>query len=108
MTKVPEHLPYKPSKGRARGKTAAQKAIAARRVEMPDLFVAVGKGAFGAAKYVRAHFRVRREKYRYLVWRDGSRIREFYLGKLESGALRAGSDRDVAPARRPRRRRARA
>lgn len=49
------------------------------RVEAPKIFVAVGRNEDGP-KYSQAHLR-NRGGYLYLSWRDGDRVREFYLGK---------------------------
>lgn len=52
-----------------------------RRVkpEAPEIFVRVGDGY--KTTYAHASIRVKSGQYLYLVWRDGGRIRNFYLGK---------------------------
>jgi len=57
-------------------------AIATRRrvkVETPEIFVRVREG--WRSSYARASIRIKAGRYLYLVWRDGGRIRNFYLGK---------------------------
>jgi hypothetical protein len=47
--------------------------------EVPEIYVKTVDGTrFG---YARAHIRVKSDQYNYLVWRDGERILNFYLGK---------------------------
>jgi hypothetical protein len=45
----------------------------------PEIYVH-GEGAFGTVEFRRAHLRNKRG-YVYLCWRDGDRVRNFYLGK---------------------------
>lgn len=49
------------------------------KTEKPAIFVRVGDGWRGS--YARASIRVKAGQYHYLVWRDGTRIRNLYLGK---------------------------
>lgn len=48
-------------------------------------------GSFQSAEYAKAHIRIRRGCYRFLVWRDGDKIREFYLGRLAKPSPTEGS-----------------
>ncbi len=50
-----------------------------RGVIPPEILVQVGKGPYGGRLLAKAHIRLRRRKYRYLAWRDGSKKCEFYL-----------------------------
>jgi hypothetical protein len=49
------------------------------KVEAPEIFVRTGEGY--RASYAHASLRIKSGKYVYLVWRDGGRIRNFYLGR---------------------------
>ena len=51
-------------------------------VEAPEIFVKRPGEHYGYRRYSPAKIRVRKGCYRYLVWRDGERKREFYLGKI--------------------------
>lgn len=55
-------------------------AIVERKVKAdpPEIFVKVTDGY--RTDYARAGIRVKGGKYQYLQWRDGDRIRYFYLG----------------------------
>jgi len=56
--------------------------IATRRrvkAEVPEIFIRVREGS--RSNYARASIRIKAGRYLYLVWRDGGRIRNFYLGK---------------------------
>lgn len=60
----------------------------ARRVEPPKIFVLVGFDAVmrsgiymgNEGRYARAHLRNKRG-YVYLCWREGERVKNYYLGK---------------------------
>jgi len=69
-------------------------AIARRRTKLsvPQIFVATKPGPYGP-RYAHAHLRNRRG-YVYLTWRDGDRVRTFYLGKASRNALRPGPSSD--------------
>lgn len=78
-------------------KTGRKRPILARRAipEIPEIFVYVSEEGFGHP-YKRAHLRNKRG-YVYLCWREGARVRNFYLGKaprksptLEGSAAGAG------------------
>jgi hypothetical protein len=45
----------------------------------PEIFVRIAGSRWRG--YARASIRVKAGQYNYLVWRDGDRIRNFYLGK---------------------------
>lgn len=62
-------------------KTGRKRPSLARRAirEIPEIFVYVSEEAFGH-RYKRAHLRNKRG-YVYLCWREGVRVRNFYLGK---------------------------
>jgi len=63
------------------------------KAQPPELFVRT-QGDY-TAHYAQARIRVRKGCYQYLVWRDGDKTREFYLGKKESRTPRL---RSPAPA----------
>lgn len=52
-----------------------------RRVDpqIPEIYVKTADSE--RSGYARAHIRVKSGQYNYLVWRDGERILNFYLGK---------------------------
>lgn len=49
------------------------------KTQVPEIFVRVSEGRFSS--YAHASIRVKAGQYLYLVWRDGGRIRNFYLGR---------------------------
>jgi hypothetical protein len=49
----------------------------------PEIFVRVSTWTYQGS-YAQARIRVRKGCYQYLVWRDGDKTREFYLGKKET------------------------
>jgi hypothetical protein len=59
------------------------------RVKLPEprIFIALKRGPAGE-QYAQAHLRNKRG-YVYLTWRDGDRVRTFYLGKAPRNALHA-------------------
>jgi hypothetical protein len=63
------------------------------KAQPPELFVRT-QGDY-TAHYAQARIRVRKGCYQYLVWRDGEKTREFYLGKKESRTPRSAP---IAPA----------
>jgi hypothetical protein len=50
--------------------------------EMPEIFVKTMDGL--RTEYVRASIRVKSGKYQYLMWRDGDRVKYFYLGQKKN------------------------
>lgn len=52
-----------------------------RGVQVPSLFVAVGGDGWYGRKYSKARIRVRKGCYQYLIWSEGGKKREFYLGQ---------------------------
>lgn len=65
------------------------------KAQPPDLFVRTQSNY--TANYAQARIRVRKGCYQYLVWRDGEKTREFYLGKKELRTPRT-APRPPAPA----------
>jgi hypothetical protein len=61
-------------------KTKRKQPIAKRRVkaELPELYVKLSDG--WRTRYSKASIRVKAGKYIYLAFRDGTRVRNFYLG----------------------------
>jgi hypothetical protein len=55
------------------------------RAEIPEIFVKTTNAM--RAEYARAHLRVKGGKYVYLAWKDGDRVRNFYLGQKRNRAL---------------------
>lgn len=49
------------------------------KAEIPDIYVKTSDTWRGS--YAQAKIRVKSGKYLYLQWRDGDRIRSFYLGQ---------------------------
>jgi hypothetical protein len=91
-------LPYTRKRSSSPAKRPKKRPAAARRVQ-PDIYVRVpGTGLYSALRipeaiekmYAKAHIRVRRGCYRFLVWREGNKIREFYLGRLRQAAPTPG------------------
>lgn len=54
-----------------------------RNLELPKIAVSVPGNAWGGNRWAAAKIVLKRRCYRYLVWRDGVRKREFYLGKIK-------------------------
>jgi hypothetical protein len=65
-----------------RSRKIRRKAIAApRRADPPRIYVALeGKEVWETGRFAEAHLR-NKKGYVYLCWRDGDRVRNFYLGK---------------------------
>lgn len=67
----------------AAAKTAAQRDPESRRLKSPDLFVRLSpEHPWDGPHLAKAHLRNKRG-YVYLVWRDGSHVHEFYIGKAK-------------------------
>jgi hypothetical protein len=104
-TKVSAENRSKPVK-----KNGRSRSIAARRATPPEIFVkCLDREHPWRDPYARAHLR-NRNGYVYLTWRDGQRVRSFYLGKaprkcptpeleLEASAAGAGSSSRTSPRR---------
>jgi hypothetical protein len=75
-------LPYKRKRSLSPAKRSKKRPPEPRRV--PEIYVKTGGdgGIYNPAVYAKAHIRIRRGCYRFLVWRDGGKIRELYLGRL--------------------------
>lgn len=59
-----------------------KKTIAAEsRAKAPELFVRVTGEHGWRSRFAKASIRVKAGEYNYLVWRDGERIRNLYLGR---------------------------
>ena len=56
--------------------------------EPPSIYVRFldNSGPWGRYDYARASIRVRSGKYAYLVWREGTHVKTFYLGKRTNKA----------------------
>src|SRR5260370_18342301 len=68
--------PHKPAKSGETTKTAIGESC---RVECPELRIKIkGRSTWGN-HFAKAHFRIRRGKYVYLVWRDGAELHEVYV-----------------------------
>jgi hypothetical protein len=55
------------------------------KAEIPEIFVKTTNAM--RAEYARAHIRIKGGKYLYLAWKDGDRVRNFYLGQKRNSAL---------------------
>jgi hypothetical protein len=84
------------------GKTKKQ-AIPERRpkAEIPEIFVKTTNAM--RTEYARAHIRVKGGKYLYLAWKDGDRVRNFYLGQKRNSSLptSSSSESSSSPVRAP-------
>lgn len=69
-------------------------------VSPPKIFVEVLTTKWDGHRHAPAKIRIRRGCYRYLVWRDGLKKRELYLGKIKIPTPRgpAAADRELAGA----------
>lgn len=68
-----------------------------RILSLPGLFVGIKEKGFGGIRYVAAQIKLRRHCYRYLVWREGGRKREMYLGKVKIlASVRRSADAGLA------------
>jgi len=75
-TKVPAGA--RSTRGAKNGRLRSQRQSRAR---IPEIFVKEEQGSgFRPIGFARAHLR-NRNGYVYLTWRDGTRVRSFYLGK---------------------------
>ena len=68
------------------------------RAEIPEIFVKTTNAM--RAEYARAHIRVKGGKYLYLAWKDGDRVRNFYLGQKRNRVLPTSPARGAAGLRR--------
>ncbi len=73
-------------------KTAPRRSPGPRRAQQtpPEIYVRAGEGQW-SGRYHRAHLRNRRG-YLELCWRDGERVRSFYLGKAAKKFPTAGAE----------------
>jgi hypothetical protein len=79
-------LPYTRKRSLSPAKRPRKRPIVARRVP-PDIYVRVhDESSWKSGNYAKAHIRIRRGCYRFLVWRDGGKIREFYLGRVRQAS----------------------
>lgn len=53
-------------------------------VQAPALFVRVAGDSWYGAKYSSARIRIRKGCYQYLIWSEGGKKREFYLGQKKN------------------------
>jgi hypothetical protein len=85
-------------RGRPKGQKKARRAIAAaRRVSPPPvIYVATKPESYYLKDLSRAHLRNKRG-YVYLAWRDGDRVRNFYLGKAPRKSPTAADPRAPGP-----------
>lgn len=89
MTPLPHKGPrsQKPVKRPRRGSAVPDRKSGAyhpdRNLELPQIAVSVPSNAWGGKRWAAAKIVLKRRCYRYLVWRDGKRKREFYLGKIK-------------------------
>ncbi len=81
-----------------RSLTRPKRDPAKRGVNPPRIFVEVKRDTYSGKGFAEARIRVRCGCYRYLVWRDSGRKREFYLGKLSNLTPRRSSSSSPAPA----------
>lgn len=58
--------------------------------EKPDIYVR-RKNEFGGGSYAEAHLMIRRGCYQYLRWREGGKVKEFYLGKVKERTTHAAA-----------------
>jgi len=91
-----------------RSKSRRRKAARARAgVKPPRIFIEPDGGSAQFGRVIAARIQLRKAKYRYLVWWENGRKREFYLGQVKSVPLQeapnspapASSTRSGAPAR---------
>jgi hypothetical protein len=88
-------LPHTSSDRLRSQNTSTRRDLESREVKPPELFVRIPGAHYYGAKYAQARIRIRKGCYQYLVWRDGDKTRELYLGKRENRTLRP---RSPAPA----------
>lgn len=89
--------PKRASKGASVGRSRrGVKPSKPRPLAPPALFVR-SRGLYGGSDYTPARIKLKRNGYRYLVWTEGGRRREFYLGKVKilAPSDRAGGDRQA-------------
>lgn len=55
----------------------------------PQIYVLAKGEGFLRLQYIRARIQIRRTKYRYLVWYENGKKREFYLGAIKTVPLRS-------------------
>jgi hypothetical protein len=85
---VPLNLRRSPKRPTSRSKRPRD-----RSGVIPEIFVrGIERGAYGELSHIHARIQLRRAKYRYLVWWEGGRKREFYLGQVKNRAPERGSE----------------
>jgi len=89
-------MPYKLKRSTKIRKNRKLAIAKASRVSPPQIYVQVRVGDFGGTRMFQAHIRLRRDSYRYLVWREEDRVREFYLGKVSKAC--PTSRAEISPA----------
>lgn len=91
-----KQLPYTRKRSSRPVKQPQKRPIVERRA-IPEIFVQVRDNHYNhRSSMAKAHIRVRRGCYRFLVWRDGDKVKEFYLGRLRQAApTEASSSSDV-------------
>jgi hypothetical protein len=55
--------------------------IVRSRATAPEIYVKAHNIDWRISDLKRAHIRVRAGEYQYLQWRDGDKVRSFYLGR---------------------------
>lgn len=95
----PTHRRGSAPPAKRRGAVDNRSIVKSRVRPAPEIYVRVEGRAYWKPKYARAHLR-NKKGYVYLVWRDGERIRELYLGKAPrcSPTGSAGNQARQAPA----------
>jgi hypothetical protein len=85
-------LPYTRKRSSPSTKRPKKRPPEPRRV-IPEIYVRTrGERDSIYTVYAKAHIRIRRGCYRFLVWREGDKIREFYLGRLGKSAPTSGTE----------------
>jgi hypothetical protein len=85
-------LPYKRKRSLPSTKRPRKPVDRQRRV-IPEIYVKTAGGElYRSPVYAKAHIRTRRGCYRFLVWRDGGKIRELYLGRVRDASPTRGTE----------------
>jgi hypothetical protein len=73
-----------------------------RRGVPPEIFVRINTdGLWVHSRFSKAHIRIRKGCFQYLVWRDGKKTCEFYLGKKANRTPQQDLAGDRGSRRRP-------
>jgi hypothetical protein len=76
-------VPLRRQRSRKSSGCGSRRPLSSIGVNPPEIGVRCPGGRYGGFAWVHARIQIRRLKYRYLVWYEHGRKREFYLGQVK-------------------------